>query len=261
MTDDAVVTVSNANPVVTITAPSYGALYPKPATVNVSASFTDAGKNDTHTCLISWDDGTSTPGTVTETPQSGSGTCSGTHAYPNAGVYTIRVTVTDDNGGFGSAETLVVVYDASAGFITGGGWLNVVAGSYAADPTLAGRANFGFNSQYKKGATVPTGETEFQFQVGNFNFHSDAYTWLVVSGYKAQYKGTGTVNGVSGYDFTLTAYDGDVSGPGQTGFDRFRIKISKNNVTVFDNRNGASMDMDLANPQNIQGGSIVIHKA
>ena len=27
------------------------------------------------------------------------------------------------------------------------------------------------------------------------NFHSTAYTWLVVSGYKAQYKGTGTING------------------------------------------------------------------
>ena len=108
---------------------------------------------------------------------------------------------------------------------------------------------------------MPTGETEFQFQVGNFNFHSEAYSWLVVSGYKAQYKGTGTVNGVSGYDFTLTAYDGNVSGPGQDGFDRFRIKITKNGTTVFDNRNGAPMDMDAANPQNIMGGSIVIHKA
>jgi len=38
--------------------------------------------------------------------------------------------------------------------------------------------------------------------MGNFNFHSEAYSWLVVSGYKAQYKGTGSVNGVSGYDFT-----------------------------------------------------------
>ena len=44
---------------------------------------------------------------------------------------------------------------------------------------------------------MPTGETEFNFQVGNFNFHCDSYSWLVVSGCKAQYKGTGTVNGVS----------------------------------------------------------------
>ena len=82
---------------------------------------------------------------------------------------------------------------------------------HGANPTLSGRANFGFNSQYKKNANIPTGETEFNFQVGNFNFHSEAYTWLVVSGCKAQYKGTGTINGVSGYDFTLTAYDGDIT--------------------------------------------------
>jgi hypothetical protein len=173
------------------------------------------------------------------------------------------VTVCDNFSpqGCDSDEVMIVVYDASAGFITGGGWINVDPGSYPANPTLTGRANFGFNSQYKKGSTVPTGETEFQFQVGNLNFHSTAYSWLVVSGYKAQYKGTGTVNGVSGYDFTLTAYDGAIAGAGQSGYDRFRIKITKNGATVFDNRNGASMDMDAANPQNIGGGSIVIHKA
>ena len=59
------------------------------------------------------------------------------------------------------------------------------------DLSLAGRANFGFVSKYKKGAAAPEGQTEFQFQAGNLNFHSEAYEWLVVSGAKAQYKGTG----------------------------------------------------------------------
>ena len=172
------------------------------------------------------------------------------------------MTVTDDDGGSTTADWMVVVYDASAGFITGGGWINVQPGSYPADPTLSGRANFGFNSQYKKGASVPTGETEFNFQVGNFNFHSDTYSWLVVSGYKAQYRGTGTVNGVSGYDFTITAYDGDVNGGG--GLDKFRIRITRTNNgnVVFDNRiTNGNLDMDGADPQVIAGGSIVIHKA
>ena len=115
--------------------------------------------------------------------------------------------------------------------------------------------------QYKKGSTVPTGETEFNFQVGNMNFHSTAYTWLVVSGYKAQYKGTGTINGSGSYSFTLTAYDGDITGGG--GVDKFRIQITDNNHgngVVFDNRNGVPIDMDTADPQAIAGGSIVIHK-
>ena len=248
--------VSNANPVVTA-ANSTPSPYAVNTPVTVIANFTDAGKNDTHSCSVDWQDGSSI-GTVSEAP--GSGSCTATHTYTAPGVYTVTTTVTDDDLGSGSATTQVVVYDPSAGFITGGGWLNVDPGSYPAMPTLGGRANFGFTSQYKKGATIPTGETEFQFQVGNFNFHSEAYSWLVVSGYKAQYKGTGTVNGASGYDFTLTAYDGDVQ---NSGYDRFRISITNHatGVVVFDNRNGTSMAIDSANPQNIQGGSIVIHKA
>jgi hypothetical protein len=200
-------------------------------------------------------------GTVTETPQSGLGACTSSHVYTVPGVYTIRVTVTDDDGSAGYAETMIVVYDSSAGFVTGGGWIDVQPGSYTADPTLSGRANFGFNSQYKKGATVPTGNTEFQFQVANLNFHSEKFDWLVVSGFKSQFRGTGTINGSGNYKFTLTAYDGQVGGGG--GIDRFRIVISDavSGAVVFDNRNGASMDIDAANPQNIAGGSIVIHKA
>ncbi|HEV2712355.1 MAG TPA: PKD domain-containing protein, partial [Gaiellaceae bacterium] len=255
------VAVGNSAPRVTITSPEFGRLYAKPAVVTVNASFTDAGKGDTHTCSVNWDDGTSSPGTVSEA--NGSGTCSGTHTYNTAGVYTIKVTVTDDEGASGTAEVMIVVYDPSAGFVTGGGWIDVAAGSYRADPTLAGRANFGFTSKYKNGASTPTGETEFNFQVGNFKFHSANYQWLVVSGYKAQYKGTGQVNGVSGYDFRLTAYDGQIAGAGNTGADRFRIKITKQGTgeVVFDNRLGNSDDIDQSDPQAISGGSIVIHKA
>jgi hypothetical protein len=64
---------------------------------------------------------------------------------------------------------------------------------------------------------VPTGSTEFQFKAGGLNFHSDDYQWLVVAASKAIYKGTGTVNGASGYSFMLTATDGSP--------DRFRIWI------------------------------------
>ncbi len=117
----------------------------------------------------------------------------------------------------------MVVYDPAAGFVTGGGWINSPAGAYAADPTLTGKANFGFVSKYQKGATVPTGKTEFQFKAGGLNFQSTSYDWLVVAGAKAQYKGTGTVNGVGGYGFMLTAIDGQQ--PGGGGVDKFRIKI------------------------------------
>ena len=117
----------------------------------------------------------------------------------------------------------MVVYDPASGFVTGGGWINSPAGAYLADPTLAGKANFGFVSKYKRGANTPSGETQFQFKAGNLNFHSTEYEWLVVAGAKAKYKGTGTINGAGGYDFMLSAVDGQR--PGGGGTDKFRIKI------------------------------------
>jgi hypothetical protein len=82
----------------------------------------------------------------------------------------------------------------------------------------------------------------------------------VVAGAKAQYKGTGTVNGAGNYGFLLTATDGQVSGGG--GLDKFRIKIwdKAADTVVYDNVPGASDDVDTADLQDIGGGSIVIHK-
>jgi uncharacterized repeat protein (TIGR01451 family) len=158
-----------------------------------------------------------------------------------------------------TAPLLVVFFDPSGGFVTGGGWIIAQEGSYRPDLTLSGRANFGFNSKYKKGANVPDGQTEFQFQLANLNFHSETYQWLVVAGCKAQYKGTGTINGQPGYGFLLTAYDGDCTTKKP---DLFRIKIWKlsDGSIVFDNNYGGSDDIDAANPQVISGGSIVVHK-
>jgi hypothetical protein len=138
--------------------------------------------------------------------------------------------------------------------VTGGGWINSAAGSYRLDPALTGKANFGFVSKYKKGATAPEGQTEFQFHAAGLNFHSEAYQWLVVAGSKAQYKGTGEINGVTGFGFLLTATDGSP--------DKFRIKIWKlsDNSVVYDNKFGTSDDIDAADPQAIASGSIVVHK-
>src|SRR6266581_7865386 len=125
--------------------------------------------------------------------------------------------------------------------VTGGGWINSPAGAYTSNAILSGKANFGFVSNYQKGANVPTGQTEFQFNVANFNFHSTSYEWLVIAGAKAQYKGVGTVNGVGNYGFILTAIDGEINGGG--GVDKFRIKIwdiNNNGTIVYDNQLGAS---------------------
>jgi hypothetical protein len=112
-------------------------------------------------------------------------------------------------------------------------------------------------SKYVKGKTAPTGNTQFQFVAGSLNFKSTSYDWLVVSGNKAQYEGEGTINDLPGYGFRLTAWDNE------GGFDKFRIKIWRlsDGAVVYDNRFGTPDANEVANPQAIASGSIVIHKA
>ncbi len=213
--------------------------------------FTDPDKLDTHTATWDWGDGTTSSGTVTES--NGSGSITGFHAYGAPGIYTVTVTVEDNYGNTDQAVyEFVVVYDPNGGFVTGGGWIDSPAGAYTADPSLTGKATFGFVAKYQKGANVPVGNTQFQFKAGDLNFHSASYDWLVVAGSKAQFKGVGTINGAGEYGFMLTARDGNP--------DLFRIKIwdRATDMLVYDNQMGAS-DTDAPTTA-IGGGSIVVHK-
>ncbi len=253
------VAVQNAPPEVTsVEQPLDPIALGEPATV--TAHFTDAGVLDTHTCSVNWDDGQpAMPGEVTEA--GGTGSCTATYPYIASGVYVATVTVTDDDGGSATDELdLMVVYDPTGGFVTGGGWITSAAGSYAADPSLTGTANFGFVAKYKKNGTVPTGQTEFQFQAGDVNFHIDAYDWLVVVGPIAQFQGYGTVNGSGDYGFQITVHDAKLT-PEAGDVDRFRIAIwdRGTGAIFYDNVPGAPSFIYDANPQELDQGSIVIH--
>jgi PKD repeat protein len=261
-TASASITVSNAAPVLgTITAST------EPIEINteisILCSFTDAGTSDIHTAIIDWGDEITTDGLVTE--EDGSGIVTGTHPYTSPGVHTITLTVSDEDGG--SATTTfqyIVVYDPTSGFVTGGGWINSPESAYYPDTTLSGKANFGFVSKYKKGTTIPTGKTEFQFHAADMNFHSDSYEWLVVANSKAMFKGTGTINGIGEYKFILTGIDGDLQVGG--GEDKFRIRIWTENeetgieTVIYDNLLGAADDAELDDTTVIGGGNIKIHK-
>jgi hypothetical protein len=256
-------TVASATVNVLNVAPAVGTINAPVAPVQVdtsisaSANFTESGALDTHTAIWNWGDGATSSGVVSEA--NGSGSASGDHTYSAAGVYTVTLTVTDKDGAAAqSVFQYVVVYDPGAGFVTGGGWINSPAGAYAANPSLTGKANFGFVSKYQKGASAPSGNTQFNFHLASLNFQSASYQWLVIAGPKAQFKGEGVINGGGSYGFMLTAIDGQLNGGG--GVDKFRIKIwdKATGNTVYDNQIGEADDVDPS--QALGGGSIVIHK-
>jgi hypothetical protein len=180
-----------------------------------------------------------------------SGVATLTISVQEAGVYEVFAAI----GCLETSPVFLVVYDPSAGFVTGGGWISSDAGAYVPDPNLEGKATFGFVAKYKKGAEVPSGNTQFQFKVAGLNFQSSSYDWLVVAGEKAKFKGIGTINGSGSYGFMLTAIDGDLLGT--PGPDKFRIKITDGETVVYDNKPGASDTGDDATV--LGGGSIVIH--
>jgi hypothetical protein len=219
-------------------------LLPVGSSVSASVPFTDPDKLDTHTATWDWGDGSTSAGTVTEA--NGAGTITGSHLYTAQGVYRVTVTVDDGYGNTDSATyEFVVVYDPNGPFVTGGGWFASQAGSYKPDLSLSGKANFGFVARYLPGATVPTGSLLFAFHPAGLTFKSTSFEWLVVSGSKAQLKGTGTISGAGTYTFQLTATDG---------------KPDKVNMRIwYTDASGTHVVYENPKEQPVNKGSIIIH--
>jgi hypothetical protein len=172
------------------------------------------------------------------------------NAPAEPGIYNLCVKGTDVLGNIGNPEcAYLVVYDPSAGFVTGGGWIDSPGGSYLPDPQVSGKATFGFVSKYKRGKDIPEGQTQFQFKAADVNLHSDSYSWLVVSGAQAQFHGTGLINGVTECTFLVSVTDSAINGGGEV--DKFRIKIWAPGIIYANEQELNEIDGD---------GSIVIHK-
>jgi hypothetical protein len=123
---------------------------------------------------------------------------------------------------------------------------------------LTGKATFKFNSKYEKGATTPSGQTEFVFEAAQMTFKSTSYEWLVISGSEATFKGAGTINDKGDYAFGLIGVDDKTRG--EANLDRFRLRI-------WEKANGKLIyDSGLGGPENvppttaIPSGSVNIHK-
>ena len=212
--------------------------------MSASANFTDKGVLDTHTAIWDWGDRSTSTGIVTESY--GSGSVAGSHSYTTAGLYTIKLTVTDKDGASGqSTFQTLIVYNPQGGFVTGGGWFNSPLGAYHDKPTKKGPAVTIFVVKYLKNASVPSGSLDFIFAAGTLQFRATNFDWLIVdqTNKTAQFQGSGKINGSGNYKFMVWATDKNT--------DTFRIKIWKlDGTVVYDN--GSNLPL--------YGGVVVINK-
>ena len=176
------------------------------------------------------------------------------------GVYNLRVRGADEMGNVASEKTVIlVVYDPENGFVTGEGWLDSPQGAFADNPSLAGKSSFKFLVKYEKGANVPSGQTSFIFSPAGMTFKGASYDWLVISGYEAICKGSGTINDTGNYGFELFGIDEKIKG--EAGMDKFRLRIweKATGKTIYDN--GLGGPDSIAPTTSISDGSVNIHKS
>ncbi|MEQ4208558.1 DUF2599 domain-containing protein [Actinopolymorpha sp. B9G3] len=235
VSDSAVLTVRNVAPTLRLKAPENWAVYRVEDRIELDAPFTDPGSNDTHTCSISWDDGT------TSTFAAEDHTCSRGRTFDHAGMYTMEMTVTDDDGGADSAEVMVVVYDPRAGLLTGAGKVD--------DHTI-----FATVAKYlTTDSTKPFGTFTLSAPASGderLTFTTTTLEWLVITpDAKSAVKGT-----AGEYGFVAYATDA-----------RFRAVVwplSAGTIPpddlLYDTSPDAGFDVDVAEPRALTTGATVI---
>lgn len=113
------VVVRNVAPALTVSPIS---LISEDGTVDLSTVFTDPGTLDEHTIVVEWGDG----GTDTEVLPVGDRSWDGTHSYPDGGIFTITVTLTDDDTGSDTAVLTVFVSGVSIQEVDGENVLQII---------------------------------------------------------------------------------------------------------------------------------------
>jgi PKD repeat protein len=242
-TNTATVLVNNVPPIV-------GTINISPSSVEInsaitaSAPFTDPGMKDTHVAVWNWGDGKSTSGKVTEI--NGSGTVTNTHTYTQAGIYTVTLSVTDNDGGVGISQYQnVIVYNPSGGIFEGAGSFTSPVGSYPAEPNLKGTVNFSFSVAYINDKLYAI--TAVSYPTAKFSFALTSDQWLVVTKPEATTLGTGYVGEVGGYTILLSGISGRL--PGGGGISKIRIRITdRNNKVIYDSQPGTPINQTPSTP-------------
>lgn len=113
-TASAQVTVNNVAASISLTATQ---TYNEGDAALLAATYTDGGSGDTHTATIDWGDGSPIEaGTV----DAAAGTVNGGHGYPDNGVYTVELCLTDNDGATACVQQVITVQNVDPTVVTGG---------------------------------------------------------------------------------------------------------------------------------------------
>lgn len=201
-----------------------------------SATFTDADLRDTHKATWHWGDGSKDSGTVSASK--GAGSVSGQHSWRKAGIYTVKLVITDSGGRSATVQRTVVVCGPGA-VHAGQGSFQSPPGALPADPNLSGLASFSFVVE-----AAPNGRptpAAILFDAPGLSLRGDRHATLRAEGARVEYRGSATLNGKLDAQFTLTATSG-----GGIGKDRIRMRIwqpasgDQAETVLYDNGNAAS---------------------
>jgi hypothetical protein len=265
VSDTAVVQLRNVAPTLSLAGPQAWQPFRARTAVALQTSFVDPGANDTHTCVVRWDDDS------VDTFAATARTCDRSHTFTRAGMFTINVTVTDDDGGSDAKSVMVIVYDPDGPFMNADGSIPSPAGAFTGNPGFVGEERFHLEGHYHHLSDVPTGNAQTWLPGTNFRLEpgSVGLDWMVVTpDGKIAVRGTGTLQGQPGaYGFVFYGYDGCTgrSTRCQPGPDRFRIVVWSLSAspnpgagTIYDNRPQAGYDIDVAEPQALRSGLVLI---
>lgn len=208
------------------------------ATLNAAVSFTDPGSADTHTTSIAWGDGA-----TSVVP--GEGAVSAGHAYAAAGLYTVSVTVTDNDGGVASQSTSNVVVYSTTAYIQGTGYYS---------PGLV--QNLDVNVRYT-GATLGN-RLRFARNGKQFVFEGITFNWLVVTADKAVMRGSGhVIGGTTTYQFALVVRDPNHRTNRADGV-RLKVWDAATGNVIYDDQPGQPDYADVVSP--LLDGSLMIRR-
>lgn len=248
-TDPATINIANIAPDVGTISASTNPIIVNSSTT-ASATFTDPAGTLDAPYIIEWDwgDGSIEASYSLNEP----GTLSKDHTYTAAGVYEIKLTVTDADGGsdLESFKYLSVYSPTPHGLFSAGQKYTSPAGAYLQDPTSTGNVMFGLSYKYQ--GDVPVGNRQFtmDFKTANFEFNAATISSFVISNGVGTLRGTGTITGRLGeYDFLVV---------GKEGSDTIRIQIkdSYGNI-IYDTQPG---DLATATPSTpVTAGNVLTH--